>query len=59
MGDDPSASVVDRNCRLHEVPNVFVVDTSFFPTGFGLKPMVTTMANARRIGAIRRRAGTN
>jgi len=50
MGDDPATSVVDSNCRLHEVPNVFVVDTSFFPTGFGLNPMVTTVANALRVG---------
>jgi len=50
MGDDPATSVVDRNCRLHDVPNVFVVDTSFFPTGFGLNPMVTVVANALRVG---------
>ncbi len=29
---------------------VFVVDSSFFPTGFGLNPMVTVMANALRVG---------
>ena len=51
MGDDPTESVVDRFCRLHDVPNVFVVDTSFFPTGFGLNPMVTTVANALRVGS--------
>jgi choline dehydrogenase-like flavoprotein len=50
MGDDPATSVVDRNCRLHDVPNVFVIDTSFFPTGFGLNPMVTVVANALRVG---------
>ena len=50
MGDDPTTSVVDRNCRMHEVPNMFVVDTSFFPTGFGLNPMVTVVANALRVG---------
>lgn len=50
MGDDPAASVVDRNCRLHDARNVFVVDTSFFPTGFGLNPMVTVVANALRVG---------
>jgi len=50
MGDDPTTSVVDRYCRLHDVPNVFVVDTSFFPTGFGLNPMVMTVANALRVG---------
>ena len=49
-GDDPATSVVDRNCRLHDVPNVFVIDTSFFPTGFGLNPMVTVVANALRVG---------
>ncbi len=50
MGDDPATSVVDRFCRLHGVPNVFVVDSSFFPTGFGLNPMVTVVANALRVG---------
>jgi len=50
MGDDPAASVVDRFCRLHEAPNVFVVDSSIFPTGFGLNPMVTVVANALRVG---------
>jgi len=50
MGDDPTTSVVDRSCRLHDVPNVFVIDTSFFPTGFGLNPMVTVVANALRVG---------
>jgi len=50
MGVDPTTSVVDRYCRLHEIPNVFVVDSSFFPTGFGLNPMVTVVANALRVG---------
>jgi choline dehydrogenase-like flavoprotein len=50
MGDDPAQSVIDRFCRLHEVPNVFVVDSSFFPTGFGVNPMVTIVANALRVG---------
>jgi len=42
--------VLDANCRLHDCPNVFVVDTSFMPTGFGLNPMVTVVANALRVG---------
>lgn len=50
MGDDPTRSVTDRFCRLHDVPNVFVVDTSFMPTGLGVNPMVSTMANALRVG---------
>ena len=51
MGEDPATSVVDRFCRLHDVPNVYVVDSSFFPTGFGLNPMVTIVANALRVGS--------
>ncbi len=50
MGDDPNASVVNRFCRLHEADNVFVVDSSFMPSGLGLNPMVTTVANALRVG---------
>lgn len=51
MGDDPSASVVNRFCRLHDAENVFVVDSSFMPSGLGLNPMVTVVANALRIGS--------
>ena len=50
MGDDPKTSVVNRFCRLHDVGNVFVVDSSFMPTGLGLNPMVTVVANALRVG---------
>jgi choline dehydrogenase-like flavoprotein len=50
MGDDPRTSVVDRNCRVHDVENLFVVDSSVFPTGFGLNPMMTVVANALRVG---------
>lgn len=50
MGNDPRYSVVDRYCRLHEAQNVFVIDSSFMPTGFGLNPMVTVVANALRVG---------
>jgi choline dehydrogenase-like flavoprotein len=51
MGDDPAKSVVDRHCRLHDVPNVFVVDSSVFPTGLGVNPMMTVVANALRVGS--------
>jgi choline dehydrogenase-like flavoprotein len=50
MGDDAETSVVNRFCRLHEADNVFVVDSSFMPTGLGLNPMVTVVANALRVG---------
>lgn len=50
MGDDPRSSVVDRYCRVHDIENLFVVDSSVFPTGFGLNPMMTVVANALRVG---------
>jgi choline dehydrogenase-like flavoprotein len=51
MGDDPRTSVVNRFCRLHDAENVFVVDSSFMPSGLGLNPMVTVVANALRVGS--------
>ncbi|MBI2943494.1 MAG: GMC family oxidoreductase [Candidatus Wallbacteria bacterium] len=49
MGSDPRNSVVDRDCRTHDVPNLFVVDSSFFPTSGGLNPTLTIQANAYRV----------
>lgn len=49
MGDDPQTSVLDRNCKAHEVDNLFVVDGSSFPTGTGANPTLTIMANAWRV----------
>jgi len=49
MGDDPDASVVDRWCRSHEVPNLWVVDGSVFPTSGGYNPTLTILANAYRV----------
>lgn len=49
MGTDPRSSVVDRNCRVHEVDNVFVVDSSVHVTNGGFNPVLTIMANAYRV----------
>ncbi len=49
MGDDPETSVTDRNCRAHEVDNLYVVDGSPFPTATGANPTLTIMANAWRV----------
>jgi choline dehydrogenase-like flavoprotein len=49
MGDDPQTSVTDRNCRAHEVDNLYVVDGSPFPTATGANPTLTIMANAWRV----------
>jgi choline dehydrogenase-like flavoprotein len=46
MGDDPRSSVVNRNCQLHEVDNVFVIDGSVHVTNGGFNPVLTIMAVA-------------
>ena len=46
MGNDPELSVLDRNCRAHEVDNLFVVDGSPFPAATGANPTLIIMANA-------------
>jgi choline dehydrogenase-like flavoprotein len=51
MGTSRSNSVIDANCRVWDAPNVFVVDASFMPTGLGLNPMITIVANALRVGS--------
>jgi choline dehydrogenase-like flavoprotein len=49
MGNDPTTSVVDKWCRSHEVPNLWVVDGSIMPTGSGYNPTLTILANAYRV----------
>lgn len=49
-GDDPKTSVLDRNCKAHELDNLYVVDTSFFPSIGAVNPALTAMANALRVG---------
>jgi choline dehydrogenase-like flavoprotein len=50
FGTDPATSVLDTNCRAHEVDNLYVVDTSFFPSIGAVNPALTAMANALRVG---------
>jgi choline dehydrogenase-like flavoprotein len=50
FGTDPAASVLDANCRTHDVDNLYVVDSSFFPSSGGVSPALTVMANALRVG---------
>jgi choline dehydrogenase-like flavoprotein len=50
FGTDPTSSVLDPNCRTHEVDNLYVVDTSFFPSIGAVNPALTAMANALRVG---------
>ena len=46
MGNDPQGSVVNRNCQLHDVDNVFVIDSSVHVTNGGFNPALTIMAIA-------------
>jgi len=50
FGTDPSSSVLDLNCRAHEVQNLYVVDASFFPSCGAFNPSLTLAANALRVG---------
>jgi choline dehydrogenase-like flavoprotein len=47
-GTDPSRSVLDPNCRSHDVGKLFVVDGSF-PSSAALNPPLTIAANALRV----------
>ncbi|WP_231994113.1 GMC family oxidoreductase, partial [Mycobacterium sp. 852002-50816_SCH5313054-b] len=51
FGTDPKTSVLDPQNRAHEVDNLYVVDSSFFPSSAGLNPSLTVAANALRVAA--------
>jgi choline dehydrogenase-like flavoprotein len=58
FGSDPATSVLDVNCKAHELDNLYVVDTSFFPSIGAVNPGLTAMANALRVGDhLRQRLG--
>jgi choline dehydrogenase-like flavoprotein len=50
FGADPTDSVLDVNCRTHDVDNLYVVDGSFFPSSTAINPSLTIIANALRVG---------
>ncbi len=49
FGTDPQDSVLDLNCRTHEVDNLYVVDAGFFPSIGAVNPTLTIIANALRV----------
>lgn len=51
MGNDPATSALNRWCRAHDHPNLYVVDASFFPSSAALNPALTVAAQALRVGA--------
>jgi choline dehydrogenase-like flavoprotein len=50
LGRDPASSALDVDCKAHDLDNLYVVDTSFFPSIGAVNPSLTAMANALRVG---------
>ncbi|WP_405859870.1 GMC family oxidoreductase [Streptomyces sp. NBC_00090] len=50
FGDDPKSSALDVDCKAHDLDNLYVVDTSFFPSIGAVNPSLTAIANALRVG---------
>jgi choline dehydrogenase-like flavoprotein len=50
FGEDPKTSILDLNCRAHDVDNLYVVDGSFFVSSGAVNPTLTIIANALRVG---------
>jgi choline dehydrogenase-like flavoprotein len=50
FGTDPAASVLDVNCKAHDLDNLYVVDSSFMPSVGAVNPTLTIIANALRVG---------
>jgi choline dehydrogenase-like flavoprotein len=49
FGRDPATSVLDKDCRVHGLSNLYVTDASFMPTSMGVNPSLTIAANALRV----------
>jgi choline dehydrogenase-like flavoprotein len=49
FGEDPTTSVLDLNCKAHQLDNLYVTDASFFPSIGAVNPTLTIIANALRV----------
>ena len=49
FGRDQSQSVLDLNCKAHEVHNLYVTDASFLPSIGAVNPTLTIIANALHV----------
>jgi choline dehydrogenase-like flavoprotein len=59
FGTDPATSALDLDCKLHEVDNVYVADSSFFVSSTAVNPTLTIIANALRVAeTVASRLGT-
>lgn len=52
FGTDPATSVLDLDCKAHEVDNLYLADASFFPSIGAVNPTLTIIANALRVADI-------
>ena len=52
MGNDRATSVVNKDCRAHEVSNLFITDTSVFCSSAAVNPTLTLVANALRVSEV-------
>ncbi|GIH98178.1 GMC family oxidoreductase [Planobispora takensis] len=50
FGTDPRSSALDVTCKAHDLDNLYVVDTAFFPSIGAVNPSLTAIANALRVG---------
>lgn len=48
-GHDPTTSVVDEYCKTHDLDNLYIVDSSFFPSSAAMNPALTIAAQALRV----------
>ena len=56
FGTDPATSVLNLDCRAHELDNLYVTDASFFPSIGAVNPTLTIIANALRVRRSHHRA---
>ena len=58
FGTDPATSVLDLECKAHQLDNLYLADASFFPSIGAVNPTLTIIANALRVADhIKRRLG--
>ncbi len=49
FGTNPQTSVLDLDCKAHQLDNLYVTDASFFPSIGAVNPTLTIIANALRV----------
>ena len=50
MSETPKTGVVDSDCKIHGMSNLFLAGSSVFPTGGFANPTFTIVALALRLG---------